>query len=152
MAANIATDNFRLGQFNNGNSITNFPVNWPSDALYALLVNSTGDGVADNTKRGDSYESDINANEITGTNYTARGAAIPTLAATQASHVVTLGSASVVWNTATFSANGVWVIKHAATAGASPLISYHTFAATITATGAAFTITVASGWIQVSGG
>lgn len=150
--ASILTDNFRLGQYNNGNSITNMPINWPSDPLYALLINTTGDAIADNTKRGDSYESDINTNEITGTGYTARGAALSSLAATQTSHVVTLGSASVVWATATITAYGVWVLKHESTAGASPLVGYWTFGGAVTSTGAAFTITVGSGWVTVSGG
>lgn len=129
------------------------PVNWPSDPLYALLVTQTGETIADNTKRGYVQESDFNANEITATGYTARGTALPSLTATQTSHVVTLGSASVVWNAFTGSAYGLWVVSHQSTAGASPAVGFWDFGGSaVTATGAALTVTVASGWLTASGG
>lgn len=129
------------------------PVNFASDALYFLLVNSTGDAIADATKQADAVESDINTNEVSGTNYVARGQALTSLAVTQASHVVKLSSANPTWSSATITAYGGWLLKHAATAAGSPLIGYFTFGGSVASTAGTFTVTVnSSGWISVSGG
>ncbi len=151
MASNIMTDAARKAQWD---STTYAAVNYSSDALYFLLINTTGDAIADATKQGYTYESDFNANELAAAgNYSTRGMAPGSQAVSQASHVVKITSANPSWATATFTAYGVWMVKHLGTAAASPALFYYTFGGAVTATAGAFTLTPnAAGLFTVSGG
>ena len=150
MAANIITDTLRKSQFD---ASTFAAVNFASDSIYMMLVNTTGDSVADNTKRGYTYESDANGNEISGTGYTARGQALTSLSLTQTSHVVTFSSANPAWTTSTLTTYGGYLLKHTGSASTSPLIAYYTFGGAVsTVTGTLTVVVNASGWLTVSGG
>lgn len=148
MAATELMDAARKAQFD---AATYAAINYSSDTLNFVLVTSTGDAVADATKQGYTYESDFNTNEVSGTGYTVRGVAPGSQAVTQTSHVVKITSANPSWSTATITASGGYLVKHVATAAASPAIAYYTFGGSFTSTAGSFTVTVnASGLISVS--
>lgn len=115
-----------------------------TDSFKMMLVNSTYDAVADETKK-DSHlkRSSVTANEVSGTGYTAGGAAVSVSVTKDTANNrvdITLGAAS--WSTATITAEGGVVYKSRGGADtADELVAYIDFGATITSTAGTFAVT-----------
>lgn len=123
-------------------------IDFDTDTFKAMLVNSTYDAIADETKR-DSHtkRSDVTANEVTGTNYTAGGASCTVSVAaydgTNNRVDVTLGSVS--WASSTITASGLVVYKSRGGADtADELVAYIDFGAEITSTNGTFSVTAST--------
>ena len=104
-----------------------------------LLVSAVPDDTAADAA---DFRSGI-ANEVTGTGYTAGGAAITlTVGAKDTTNnrvAVTLGSVS--WAASTITAVGGWVYKVVGSAATDEVIGFVDFGGTISSTGGAFTFT-----------
>jgi hypothetical protein len=151
--ASILTDSFKSAQM--GASGLQGPIDFDTDAMYALLLSATGDGVADATKQGWIYRSDV-TNEISGTGYTTGGLQIgsPTLA--MAAHVETWDAADRAWTTATITASGTVIFKRIGadltTPADDPVVGYWTFGGSFASTAGTFSIVWnASGILTLSG-
>ena len=108
-----------------------------SDTFYGLLVTNSYTP----NKGTDAKRSDANANEITGTGYTAGGAAATaTVAKDTTGHKETISFANVVWSGASFTARGIVIYKHrGGLATADNLVACGTFGADVTASSSTFT-------------
>lgn len=99
-------------------------INLTSDTIKLMLV---GSGWTPN--RGtNAFKSDVVANEITGTGYTAGGTTIGSIAIGIASNIVTITGANASWPAATFSCNYAALYDSTpATDATRPLIGYVDF-------------------------
>lgn len=97
----------------------------------------------------DSFWSTPQANEITGTGYTAGGIALTTksIGAVVATHEVPLIAGNSVWTGASFSCVRAVVYRSTGVAGTSPLLGWVDFGGTQTVTSGTFTIA----WDPVNG-
>jgi hypothetical protein len=99
-------------------------INLTADAIKLMLC---GSGYVPN-RGANAYKSDVVANEIVGTGYTAGGAAIGSMAMAIASNVVTISGANASWPGATFTAYfAVLYDSTPATDATRPLIGYVDF-------------------------
>jgi hypothetical protein len=145
--ANVLADSFKRALLGG----TGGPIDFDTDTLKIMLMNTTEDGLSDATRRAKDFRDDVTANEITGTNYTAGGATLasPTIAS-DGTNGYKVTFTNPTWATATFTAYGAWVYK--ALGGASsadPLIGYWTFGGAVTATAGTFTVTIPAGGLVV---
>jgi len=74
----------------NGSSV----IDWDTDTIKVMLVDSTVTPLAATHD----FIDDLDTNEVTGTNYTAGGATIASLAVTEASGIATVDGADVTWS------------------------------------------------------
>ncbi len=129
-----------------GSSAQGGPIDWDVDPLYIMLVNETYRNIADATKKNHSFYTDVSANEMTGTNYTAGGQLLAGASiATDGADGYYITFTDPVWANATLSL--VWgaVIfkKVGAGFGADdPVILFLDFGAAISSTAAAFTVDI----------
>lgn len=117
----------------------NAMIDWTADTIKAALTNSTE--VPDQDL--DDFWNDAEANEITGTGYTAGGATLttPTRTYTAGTNVLKLDADDVAWTTASFTARNAHVYKdRGGLTSADELISYITFGADETVATGTFTI------------
>jgi hypothetical protein len=119
------------------------------DAFKMMLVTSTyTPNIDTHTKR-----SDI-TNEVTGTGYTAGGAALASIVVSNdlTNDRTKFASANVSWTTATITARGAVIYKsRGGAATADELVCYLDFGADYTATAATFQVTCpANGWFYLS--
>lgn len=116
---------------------TIFPL---TDSLYCALMTSSYTPAQDT----DTYWADINANESSGTGYTAGGQALtsPTITANTSLHAGVYGAANVTWANATIAnARYAVIYKNTGTASTSPLMALVDFGTTQSSSGDNFTIT-----------
>jgi hypothetical protein len=104
-------------------SLANKQINLNTDSFKVMLL-GTGYTPSDSHQ----YQSDISAQEITGTGYTAGGAALPGVAVSYASNTLTFTASTVQWTSSTITAYYAAIID--ITPGSSstnPLIGYVNF-------------------------
>ncbi|MDV6276361.1 hypothetical protein R3Q06_22950 [Rhodococcus erythropolis] len=117
-------------------SAFNKEVDLDSDTLKVMLCTSSYTPNQDTHQ----FKSDV-TNEITGTGYTAGGAALTsvTVAYNGSTNTITLDAADVTWSTATFTARHAVIYDSTPGSDATrPLIAFVTFDADISATAAPF--------------
>lgn len=124
-----------FGQF--VNALATKTVNLSSDSIKVMLVSSSYTP----SQAADTYASTPQAYEITGTGYTAGGAALTSVTLADSGNVFTLSAANVTWTTATFTAR--YAIIYDAQPGSyatDPLIGYVDFGANQSPSGVNFQI------------
>lgn len=85
--------------------------------------------------------SDVQANEITGTGYTAGGnTVVPTFTKDTTNHRLTIVFPTTTWTSSTLSATRAVCYKSTGTASTSPLIFQNDFAGTVSTTNGTFTL------------
>src|SRR3990167_116977 len=121
-------------------------IDWTVDTIKAALTNSTE--VPD--QDADDFWSDADANEVSGTGYTAGGAALvtPTRTYTAGTNVLKLDADDTAWTTASFTARNAHIYKDRGGATtADELISYILFGGDETVSSGTFTIQYAAAGI-----
>jgi hypothetical protein len=114
---------------------TQLAVDLVTDSIKAALVNNTETPDFDL----DDFYADFSANEISGTGYTAEGAALASKTLVATAGVLTYDAADTAWTTATFS--GVrGTILHDDTLTSGPLIVAVNFGSDFAVTAGTFTI------------
>lgn len=85
--------------------------------------------------------SDVSANEITGTGYSAGGnTVVPTFTKDTTNHRITIVFPTTTWTTSTLSATRAVCYKSTGTASTSPLVFQNDFGSTVTTTAGTFTL------------
>ena len=126
---------------------TQFDYGAAGGSLYYLLINTTGDAIADATKEGYTVETSFNTNELTTANgYTVRGMGPGSQAVTVSGavpQVLKVTSAAATWTATSggLTAYGTWLVAHAGTAAGSAALLYYTFGGAVSATSAVLTVT-----------
>jgi hypothetical protein len=120
-------------------SLANKQINFNSDTFKVVLLGS-GYTPSDSHR----YYSDISANEVTGTGYTAGGLALSAPTVSYASDTLTVGASAVIqWTSSTIS--NAWyaavVDVTPGSASTNPLVSYVAFGQAESDTGGTFQIT-----------
>lgn len=119
------------------NSLANKEINLGSDTIKVMLCTATYAPAQDTHQ----YKSSV-TNEITGTGYTAGGAALTSVVVSYATKVMTFTAANTSWASATFTARYAVVYDSTpATDATRPLICWIDFGVDTTVTAATFTIT-----------
>ncbi|KTE23143.1 MULTISPECIES: hypothetical protein [unclassified Sphingopyxis] len=113
-------------------------IDYDTDTFYAMLVTSSYTPNKDTHDRRDDV-----TNEVTGTGYTAGGAAssvsVAAVDTTNDRVVITFGSVS--WPSSTITARGcVYYKRRGGASSADELVAYNDFGSDITSTGATFTV------------
>jgi hypothetical protein len=138
----VAVSAHVYGQFAAG--LATKTMNLSSDAIKVALVTSSYTPA----QATDQFWSTPQANEITGTGYTAGGAALTSVSITDTSNVWTLSAANTTWTTATFTARYAIVYDSTpGTAATDPLIGYVDFGANQSPSGVNFSINWSSGQV-----
>jgi hypothetical protein len=120
-------------------SAFNKEIDWDSDAIKVMLCTSAYVPDQDTHR----YKSSV-TNEVTGTGYTAGGAALtsPTFTYTAATNVLMLDAADTSWSGATITARYAVIYDSTPSTDATrPLIAYVDFGADVTSTNSTFQIT-----------
>lgn len=115
-------------------------IDFDTDTFYVQLVTSSyAPNQGTHAKR-----SDV-TNEVTGTGYSADGAAT-TVTCTKdgTNHREDLTFSNVTWATATITARAAVIYKHTGTKTADPLVAYVDFGQDVSSTAAAFAVTFSS--------
>lgn len=117
-------------------AFVNKEADWDTDSIKVMLCTSayTPD------QNAHAYKSDI-TNEVTGTGYSAGGAALPSPSRAVAGAVTTLSGSSVSWAASTITAR--YAVIYDATPGSDatrPVIGYVDFGADVSTTSGTFTI------------
>lgn len=127
--------------FTNGPKHIASDVNWDTDTIRVALLDSG----ATIDQDADEFFDDVSADEVTGTGYTAEGAALTTSAPTadSTSNETRLDASDVVWDATggALAAAYAVIYKDSGTPATSPLLGYVDFEGTVTATNDTFTIT-----------
>ncbi len=119
-------------------AFTGAGINWTSDTIkVALLTSSYTPNQAT-----DHVWSDISANEVSGTGYTAGGATLGSAAQSVTSHILSLAGANTAWATSTITARYAAIYD---TSVSNKLLGYVNFGADVSSAGATFTIAWSSG-------
>lgn len=124
-----------------GNAISkafNGEIDWDTNTIRVMLCTSSYTPDQDAHE----YKDDI-TNEITGTGYTAKGAALAskTNTYTAATNTVKLDAADVSWSSSTITARYAIVYRDTGTNSTSPLIGYVDFGENVSSYQGTFTIT-----------
>jgi len=116
----------------------NKEINWSTDSIRVMLCTSAYTPDQDTHI----YKSSV-TNEITGTNYVARGAALGTKAITYTAgtNTIMLDAADTVWANSTITARYAVIYVDTAVDATSVLIGYVDFGADFTSSNGDFTIT-----------
>lgn len=120
-----------------GTASGSVPIDFLSDTIKCALTTSTFVP----TQATNQWFSDV-TNEVSGTGYSAGGAALASKTVAVASLVATLGCANVSWTTSTITARIAVIYKDTGTAGTSPLIGYIDFGADVISSAGTFQITI----------
>lgn len=123
-----------------------------TDTFKCMLVNSTYAAIADATKkRTHTKRSDVTANEVTGTGYTAGGASCTVTVVNDTTNDrcdTTLG-APTSWTTSTITASGaVYYKSRGGAASADNLVAYVDFGGSLASTAGTFSLTASIKRIQ----
>lgn len=138
MANSLVYGKFKLRQMGNNGT----PVDLDADTIKIMLVNSTYAALADATKQGHEFLSDVQATyEISGTGYTAGGATLANKTSAQSAGTYTFdNTVDPSWPTATITASGAIIYKSTGTDTTSPLIAYLDFGGSFVSTAGTFTV------------
>lgn len=122
-------------------------IDFDTDTFKCMLVNTTYDAIADNTKKDTHLKrSSVTANEVTGTGYTAGGTAATfsvTKDTTNDRVDITLGAVS--WSTSTITAYGAVYYKSRGGADtADELVAYISFGGAVSSTAGTFSLTAST--------
>lgn len=119
--------------------VMNGTIDMDTNTFYVMLVNSTAVSGADKDHQ---FRSSYTANEVTGTGYTAGGAALTTLvvSADLTNDLAYFDGADVSWASATVTARGAVVYKSTGAATTDNLVCMFDFGSDQTATNGTFTI------------
>lgn len=130
-------------------SAFNKEIDWGSDTPYCMLTTSAYTPDQDTHD----YKNDV-ANEVTGTGYTAGGAAIanPTVTYTGATNKFVLDGDDVSWTTSTINARTAVIYDRTpATDATRPLVCYQQSDVDISSSGGTFQVTfAAAGIVEVT--
>lgn len=138
----MAVSAHAYGQFIN--ALATKTVNLSSDSLKVMLVTSSYTP----NQGADTFASTPQANEITGTGYTAGGAALTSVALSDTSNVFTLSAANTSWAGATFTARYAIVYdSQPGSMATDPLIGYVDFGSNQSPAGVTFQIAWSSGQV-----
>lgn len=129
--ANVFYDNAKKNLWNG-------TINLATDPLNVALV---GSGYVPNQAT-DQYWSDVSANEVSGTGYTAGGQALSgkTVTADTVNHRGKFTADNATWANATIAAVGAVIYKNTGTPSTSPIIGYIDFGGTKSSSSGNFTI------------
>jgi hypothetical protein len=130
-----------------GNSGGDSPIDFLTDTIKCALVTSSY------TPNQTTHEwwSDVSANDVSGTGYTAGGAALASKTISASSLVTTLDAADPSWSSSTITARYAVFYKDTGTGGTSPLIAYADFGGNISSTNGTFTVVLnASGLATIT--
>lgn len=128
-----------------GSAAGDAPIDLLSDTIKLALLANT------HTPNQTTHEwfSDVSANEITGTGYTAGGATLATKTNTTSAKVNTFDCDDPSWSSASFTARYAVAYKSTGTGSTSPLIGLIDFGADQTVASGTFTVQInASGLVQ----
>ena len=146
MANSLVMGKFKLREMGNNGTV----VDLDADTIKIMLVNATEAAKSDATKQAQEFYSDVSANEVSGTGYTAGGATLGSKTSTQSAGTYSFDAADPSWATATITASGAYVYKDTGTGTTSALIAYIDFGGSIVSTGGTFLVTLnASGIFTV---
>lgn len=144
MPTQVKFNNATLRQYN-GNG-----VDYDTDTIKIALLTSSFTPAADTQV----FFSEVNTNEVSGTNYTAGGAAIANMSVSKSTTTVTITGDNVSWSqsgTGFSNARYAVVYKDTGTPATSPLISYADFGANVGNTTGDLEVRIAgTGLIRVS--
>lgn len=114
------------------------PINWTSDTIKVALVTSSYTPAQDT----DQYWSVPQANEISGTGYTAGGIALSgkSVGTVVSPHEIPLLASNISWTTATFSCSFAVVYKNTGTPSTSPVMGYVDFGGAESVTSGTFAL------------
>lgn len=117
---------------------TLFSASWTADTINCALVTATYTPAQDT----DSFWSTPQANEITGTGYSAGGVTLGTksIGAVTGTHEIPLIAANAVWTTASFTCRYAVVYRSTGTASTSPLLGWVDFGSNETVASGTFTV------------
>ena len=129
--ANVFYDNAKKNLWNG-------TINLASDPLNVALV---GSGYTPNQAT-DQYWSNVAANEVSGTGYTAGGQALTgqSVTADTVNHRGKFTANNVTWSNATVTAVGAVIYKNTGTANTSPIVGYIDFGGVKSSSAVSFTI------------
>lgn len=118
-------------------------IDMDTDTFKVMLVNTTYDAIADNTKK-DSHDfrDDVTSNEISGTGYTTGGNTVTvTVTKDDTNDREDLVFAATTWTTATITAYGaVYYKSRGGAASADELCCYNSFGGAVTSTAGTFSL------------
>ncbi|PBA43511.1 hypothetical protein CKJ63_03360 [Mycobacterium avium] len=128
-------------------SLANKQINLNTDSFHVMLLGS-GYTPSDAHR----YQSDIAAQEITGTGYTAGGQALSSVTTSYASKTLTLTAANIAWANSSIAAQYAAIVDVTpGSAAANPLIGYVNFGQLVSDTNGTFEIDWnAAGIFQIS--
>ena len=111
-------------------------VDWAADTIKVALLKEAYTPLQDT----DDFYTDVSAQEITGTGYTAGGATLASTTATYdaASNTVRLDAADTEWTAASFSAYYAVIYKDTGVAATSPVLAYVDFGELVTVSSGTF--------------
>lgn len=113
--------------------------------VKCMLVNAAYAALADATKQGHTFLSDVSANEITGTGYTAGGLALTTKTVTlDGSYQAIADAADPSWAASTITASGAIIYIDTGVATTSRLIRYIDFGGAKASSAGTFTVQLAA--------
>jgi len=130
-----------------GNAGGDVPIDFLSDTIKCALLTSSY------TPAQTTHEwwSDVSANDVVGTGYTAGGQALASKTLSASSLVTTMDAADPSWTSSTITARYAVFYKDTGTAGTSPLIAYADFGSNISSTNGTFTVVLnASGLATIT--
>lgn len=130
-----------------GNAGGDAPIDYLTDTIKCALLTSSY------TPAQTTHEwwSDVSAQEVSGTNYTAGGATLGSKTLSASALVTTLDAADPSWASSTITARYAVFYKDTGTAGTSPLIAYADFGGNISSTNGTFTVVLnASGLATIT--
>lgn len=130
---------FGLTRLNQWGIATGYPIDWLNDTIKVALLTSSWTPAQDTNQ----FWSDISANEVVGTGYSAGGATLSGKSKTYtgASNTAAFFATSPSWAGSTITARYAAIYKSTGTAGTSALIGYIDFGTDVSSTAATFTIT-----------
>lgn len=124
--------------FTNGPKHAMSDVDWVSDTIRVMLTTSSYAPNQDTHE----FKSSV-TNEVSGTGYAARGAALGTKTVTSdpSTNETRLDAADTVWSNATITARRAVIYKDSGVDGTSPLLGWVDFGVDVPVSAGAFTIT-----------
>jgi len=120
------------------NALGSNPVNVSSDTIKVCLLTSSYTPDQD----AHDFYNDVSTYEVTGTGYTAGGAALSTKTATynSSTNTWTFDADDTTWSSSTITARYAVVYKSTGTPATSALLAYYDFGSNQSSSGGAFTI------------
>jgi len=119
-----------------GGNVSGQGINWLTDTINVALVGSGWTPSPTSNK----VWSDVSANEVTGTGYTAGGQALASKTVTVSGSTTTLSGANVTWADSTITARYAVIYKSTGVGSTSMLVGYVDFGSNQSSSAGNFTI------------